>query len=186
MFFVKLRKNLRAKRIASFYRDYLKAQDKVLDIGCGNGEIMIELQRVLNIKLDLIGTDIVNYNPPFQFRLIEGDKLPFKDREFDTAMLNGVLHHVPYNGQMGLIKEAIRVSNKVLVEEFPNTLLARALDFITNKIADTNADIIFTMRGLKEWRSIFKQNGFRYTYGIARKSFIHPVENFYFLISKER
>lgn len=186
MFFVKLRKRIRAKRIGRFYKDYLKTGDKVLDIGCGSGGIMIALQHVLGIKLDLTGTDLVDYSPPFKIKLIKNKgKLPFKDKEFDTTMLNGVLHHVPYQEQMRLIKEAIRVSNKVLIEEFPNTFSTRVIDVITNKIADTNADLTLSMRNLEEWISIFKQNNFKFRYGIIGKSFIHPVENFYFVIDGE-
>lgn len=171
----KQRKTIRAKRMVDFYKPHLKG--KILDIGCGNGLLAAELQSLV-CKLDLTGTDISYCSPPFKFKRCSEKALPFGDKEFDVSMLNDVLHHTPYDNQLNLIKEALRVSNKVLISEVPNNFIAKIMDIINNKTTKPP----FTMRSLDGWLSLFKINNLKFRYGIMKKELIHPVDNYYFLI----
>ena len=67
----------------------------VLDIGCGEGYVLDELQArgVAGVQ----GVDIVDIrrNKDYPCRLYDGQTLPFLDRSFDLVVLSFVLHHVP-------------------------------------------------------------------------------------------
>lgn len=57
-----------------FYMLHLKG--RVLDIGCNDGLLARQLQSIIR-GIDLTGTDINIYNPPFKFKRCSLDKLPF-------------------------------------------------------------------------------------------------------------
>ena len=46
------------------------------------------------------------------FSLYDGVNLPFPDARFDVAMLNFVLHHVPNERKVALLREALRVARR--------------------------------------------------------------------------
>jgi SAM-dependent methyltransferase len=101
----------------------------VLDVGCGEGYVAAELARR---EADVTTIDIVDIRRvecgPFQ--RFDGDYLPFRDHQFDLVMLNFVLHHVPDDRKIGLLREAARVSrDKVFIlEDTPRNLLDRLLN----------------------------------------------------------
>src|SRR3989304_3762896 len=106
------RMKTRAKRYEKYLKDYLKEDCSLLDIGCGDGKLIDEIEKILEIKLNICGVDILRYSPDFKFFLIKGNHLPFKKKKFNFAIFNDVLHHMSYQNKQILIKEALRVSNK--------------------------------------------------------------------------
>lgn len=104
-----------SKLVIKSYRSWIKEKQKVLDIGCGNG---ISTKAITeNLKVYATGCDIENniiVDLPFLL-IPKSDKLPFKNRTFDAAMLNGVLHHVEKHHQPPILKEALRVAKEVLI-----------------------------------------------------------------------
>jgi ubiquinone/menaquinone biosynthesis C-methylase UbiE len=135
----------------------------VLDVGCGEGYVIDELSRQ---GLDAHGVDIVDIRLPRScpFRLYDGQSLPFGDASFDLVMLSFVLHHVPDERKLRLLREAIRVSrNKVLVvEDTPTSAVDRLAnrrhgETYRRKIGST-AGFGFLTR--EEWRWLFRGMGF--------------------------
>jgi len=102
-----------------FLGDYINKNDKVLDIGCGNGRF---LEVVGEKNIDYTGIDSSKslidaakkmYGGVINF--IAGDALllPFKDERFDTIVSFGVLHHIPSKKlRMQFLDEANRVLKK--------------------------------------------------------------------------
>jgi SAM-dependent methyltransferase len=88
---------LKAKKIEAVLKDYLKksVQDfRILDIGCGNGEIC---HFFLN-KNDLYAVDVVDQRSKIdsdvKFTLVESEKLPFAENFFDIVISNQVVEHL--------------------------------------------------------------------------------------------
>jgi ubiquinone/menaquinone biosynthesis C-methylase UbiE len=91
-----------AERLVRFAHP--QPEQRLLDVGCGNGAATLYLARQL--KLEVTGVDI----DPEQFALAEASrqaianarfmaldcrKLPFADSEFDIVFTHYVMHHVP-------------------------------------------------------------------------------------------
>jgi len=135
----------------------------VLDVGCGEGYVIEELsQQGRNAQgVDIVDIRLARSCP---FRLYDGQSLPFRDASFDLVMLSFVLHHVPDERKLRLLREAIRVSrNKVLVvEDTPTSAVDRLAnrrhgETYRRKIGST-ASFGFLTR--EEWRWLFRGMGF--------------------------
>ena len=135
----------------------------VLDVGCGEGHVLGELAdrgagRICGVDIvDLRGKCAIPFQP------YDGQTLPFDDRSFDLVMLNFVLHHVPNERKLALVREALRVSRaKVfIVEDTPSTPFDRLFsrrhgESYRRKIKST-ASFGFLTAG--EWRWLFRGIG---------------------------
>ncbi len=164
----------RSKLIIDCYKKWLRKGDKVLDVGCGNGIVSRELQTYF--RLAITGCDIQNYlkyKIPFTQMLSE-DSLPFKGKTFDVIMFNDVLHHTAKENQQKLIKDALRVADKVLIFEVQPTLWGKTFDYILNNIHYKNLNIPFTFRTNEEWVSLFANLQAKYEMQKVRKPFFYP------------
>lgn len=76
---------------------------RVLDVGCGNGYVLAQYAKfgadVAGVDLTQTATDLCKARFALaglkgDFRLTDGDRLPFEDGTFDIACSMGVLHHI--------------------------------------------------------------------------------------------
>lgn len=88
---------LKAKKIEAILKDYLKKSIqhfRILDIGCGNGEICDFFSK----ENDQYATDVVDQRRKIKsdvkFTLVESEKLPFADNFFDIVISNQVIEHL--------------------------------------------------------------------------------------------
>jgi len=80
--------------------NYASSQDKVLDLGCGNGRL---LQIFQAIDIDYIGVDsskklieiAQKTYPNARFQVVDALHLPFPTNYFDKVYSIAVLHHIP-------------------------------------------------------------------------------------------
>jgi hypothetical protein len=150
----------RARGLAKSVSPYLRKEDLILDIGsdsCTVPEILIE-QNLKVIPLDIQNYSIVNTISP---TLYDGSRMPFKDNQFDTALILFVLHHSYHPAE--LLVEAKRVSRKILIFEDIITSsvhghLTAALDSIMNLEFYNQPH---SNKRDQEWRALFDDLGFR-------------------------
>jgi len=111
------------KEIRPFF-SFLKKDDKVLDLGCGNGRLYQALERQ---KIKYTGMDnsrnliniakkrFINPSSPKKFPLfLKGDALKlrtqFPDQEFDAIISIALLHHIPsFRLRMKIIKDCFHL-----------------------------------------------------------------------------
>lgn len=90
---------------------------KVLDIGCNSG-IMATL-----VKADWYGVDVCPQLVEIAKQIMKAEvapaeKLPFRDNEFDIAVLGEILEHV--FSPDDVMAEAVRVTKKLIIGSTPN------------------------------------------------------------------
>lgn len=189
----------RAQRIIEAYKGLISSDSKVLDVGCGNGVIGGMIRESFGCRM--AGADILKYavtDTPF-FLIKDGYTLPFKDGEFDVAMLNDMLHHMPYDNQIRILKEALRVAKTVLIFEVKPTLYAKFTDWLANKIHNIHMRISLTHRKKEVWEELFRGLGVSFEtrvisglapfsrYPLSQKlaalSYL-PVTNYCFIVGK--
>ncbi len=154
----------RAKPIGDAILPLFKRKQAVLDIGCYDGVLSQYLSEKLNLKVE--GVDIkLPKNVHIKAKIYNGVKLPFKDKQFDCAMLVDVLHHS--ENLLELLKEARRVSKKAVVVK--DLYAENSLDFAANIMFDL-AGVLVGMKlphkypSKKEWANIAKSAGFKVSY----------------------
>lgn len=104
---------------------------KVLKVGYGLGYSSYFMKRY---NPEITSVDITrNKHAIFSddVRIYSGEKLPFKDKEFDTVVCTYTLHHIERNEEM--LKELARVAKKniVIIEETYDTLFQK-IDLVVN------------------------------------------------------
>src|SRR5512136_509860 len=103
--------------------DLIEPGSKVLDLGCGNGDLMYILTREKNVKAQGIEVDDAAVYECVKKGLsvfhsdIETGLIEYPDRSFDYVILNQSLQEVKKADFV--LQEALRVGKKVIVG-FPN------------------------------------------------------------------
>ena len=110
------------------------------------------------------------------FKIFQGKKLPFKDKEFDVATLNDVLHHI---GDLGIINEAQRVAEKVLIFEMEPNFFIKVIDLILNAARHRDFNIAPNIKTAEEWKKILPWADYK---KCRRPCWWYPFDNFTFLL----
>jgi SAM-dependent methyltransferase len=146
----------------SLVAPHLATGSAVLDIGCGSGYVARELaQRGHAVQgVDIVDVRRVDTGP---FALFDGVMLPFEDGRFDMVMLNFVLHHVPDEKKIALLRQAMRVSRGGLfvLEDTPETLFDRMVSHQHGRAyrRKISSDAPFGFLTFEEWRWLFRGLG---------------------------
>ena len=127
----------RVRVLARALADAIPGPGRVLDLGCGDGQIAAELMR-LRPDLAVEGVDVllrpVTHIP---VTLYDGAVLPFADQSFDYVSIVDVLHHT--DDPASVLAEAARVARLgvVVKDHLREGLLAgptlRAMDWVGNR-----------------------------------------------------
>lgn len=178
----KITGSYRCKLIIEAYKNWLKKDYRVLDVGSGNGIITKLLMDHFSVKI--VGSDVKNYLIyDIPFIEISGKKLPFTNNEFDVVMLNDVLHHIPYHDQEKLISESARVAKKVLIFEARPTILGKITDVVLNKYHYGDLNVPLSFRNIKDWQELFEKLSLKSKVVILKKPFWYPFSHIAFELS---
>ena len=167
----------------------LKAGDRVLDVGCGNGFIAHHLNSLLGQRV--VGLDVsestsarINYLP------YDGQHFPVLDSTFDAVLLCYVLHHASDPGIV--LKEVHRVlrpnGTVIVYEDNPSCWWDKAVCWVHNQQwKGRTGDCTFQLR--HEWDQVFSNTGFKVLKerSLSRwRNLAHPVSRSFFVLEAEQ
>lgn len=171
----------RARSLGEKIIPHLNREELILDIGSANctvAELLIK-QNLKVYPLDIRDYSIVDTLSPI---LYDGERMPFRNDQFDTSLILFVLHHTFDPAK--LLLEARRVSRRVIV--FEDIILSRTHKLLTSA-ADMLVNLEFynqphTNKRDDEWQAIFRELGFRVLhreykyYGLVFKHALYVLE----------
>ena len=149
---------LDAKRKCDWISAHIKTGEKLLEVGSGPGSVVEELRtRGHNVTaLDIQNSAFDENLSPVVY---DGTIMPFKEGEFDTALILTTLHHAHDPDQV--IREAARIAKRVIIiEDIYRSPMQRVLTKIMDSI--TNMEFFghpHNNRDHNGWQSCFKELG---------------------------
>lgn len=107
-------------------RYHLGNAKSILDVGCGDGSLMIKVNR--DKKYDITGVDL--YKPYLKLakrsgvykNVISSDirKIKFKDKSFDAVLASQVIEHLTKKDALKLIKKMEKIARHKIILATPN------------------------------------------------------------------
>jgi SAM-dependent methyltransferase len=143
--------------------DFIPANARVLDIGCGSGTLA---KRIMALRPDVTieGIDVL-VRPGTEIPVTEfdGDTIPWPDGHFDIALFVDVLHHTEAPAR--LLAEAKRVSKGgiVIKDHFREGVLADATLRFMDWVGNAQHGVVLPYNYLSdgEWRGIWSKLGLK-------------------------
>ncbi len=149
----------RLKALVRFIAPHLKPGFRVLDVGCGHGQLGNALMSALNRTITVEGLESVKRGGELiQVTVYSGTEMPWPDETFDAVILADVLHHD--RAPERLLKESVRVSREIVVikDHVRNGLLAQQRISLLDWAANAGYDVPCTYRynSLEEWHRLIR------------------------------
>ena len=154
-------KRRRERALAASIASVLPANAIVLDVGCGDGSLAVQLLRErpdLTIRgLEVSGRPVCH----IPMTLFDGERLPCADAAFDVVLFADVLHHTPH--AEALLREARRVARKAIVikDHCADGFLAWPTLRFMDRVGNTRFGVALPHLYLSwsEWQSLFTRLG---------------------------
>ncbi len=150
----------RVSVLAQHIADLLPHRARVLDVGCGDGQIdSVILMRRPDVSIE--GIDVlVRPRTHISVRPFDGTNIPFPFASFDVVMFLDVLHHT--RDPRVLLREAVRVAPTVVIKDhFREGLFAqstlRVMDWVGN--AHHGVALPYNYWDRKQWTQAFGDLG---------------------------
>lgn len=151
---------IRNKRLKSINK-YIKKEDKILEIGCGSGNIL----KLINSK-NIYGLDISPKMIEFckkiisngNFKIGDAENLPYENNFFDKIIISEILYYLPD------LEKAIEEANRVLKKDgfLLITSLNKKYNFVKTLVnllkIGVHDNISMSYISLKNIKNILKKN----------------------------
>lgn len=148
----------RIQRLAAAIAARLPRDARVLDVGCGSGDLaLLVMQLRPDVKIE--GIDVlVRPDTAIPVHAYDGSQIPFADGAFDAAMVIDVLHHTDH--PEAVLAEIARVAPTVIIKDhFRNGIAAgptlRFMDWVGN--AAHGVRLPYNYLSEHEWRGIWNK-----------------------------
>ena len=151
----------------------LDSNSKILDVGCGRGKILGNLNSKLKLKNKPLGIDIINHKDKdkrFKFKKINASNFFFTNKiKFDLILIKQTIHLLKSNE----IKKLLKLSKKGLSSE--GKIFIFTLDISKNEIPTFKLMNFKLMNSLKRDKKIINMITKLYPY-IIKKKFVFKVK----------
>lgn len=150
------------KLLSSYFS--VSRKETLLDFGCGDLSMAIGLSLRFPL-LSVTGIDVVDFKSQVsnvKFIKYDGNKIPFRNKSFDTVVSYHVLHHT--HDPARFFSECVRVANKrvLLIEPVPRHAIElpfmKIMDWVFNIWKSRSIDMPFHFLSEKEWRLLFTKH----------------------------
>lgn len=164
----------RVKRLAAALVERLPTNARVLDVGCGSGDLAILVMQ-LRPDISIAGIDVlVRPETAIPVHAYDGLHIPFGDHAFDAAIVIDVLHHT--DDPQAVLAEIARVAPVVIIKDhlrdglLANTTL-RFMDWVGNAAHGVRLPYNYLSR--REWSRIWQDLGLK-TSAFATRLSLYP------------
>lgn len=149
------RAQIKFRRIESL----ISKEESILDIGCGNGGVLLLLTKE-GYRAKGIDVQDHNFYSGNITELYNGKKLPYSDKQSDFGLLLTVLHHA--QNPISLLSEAGRVCRKLIIIEdiYTSNWNKRLLFFIDSLVNFEWFKHPHNNKTEREWEDIFSELDF--------------------------
>jgi ubiquinone/menaquinone biosynthesis C-methylase UbiE len=152
----------RAVDTIGHFKKYLRKGEPLLDMGTGMGNIAKHLQQqgYPTTPLDI---DDLSFTPGLHPVVYDGHTMPFKNKQFDSALVLTVLHHIPREQHKQILKESMRVANRLIIikdihSSTPHKYVTMFVDSLLNLEFRSHPH---SNKTDAEWRAVFKRHGLK-------------------------
>lgn len=150
----------RIRRLADAIAERLPLGARVLDVGCGSGDLAaLILARRDDVSIE--GIDVlVRPQTAIPVHAYDGASIPFPDDHFDAAIVVDVLHHT--DDPEAVLTEIMRVAPLVVVKDhLRDGVIAgatlRVMDWVGN--AAHGVRLPYNYLSSRQWRAIWQRLG---------------------------
>ena len=151
----------RARVLSNLLADVIPRHARLLDVGCGDGEIARQVGQI-RPDLQIRGVDVlVRPDACIPVELHDGERLPYDDKSYDVITLIDVLHHC--DAPLEVLRESTRVARRAVVikdhtrEGLAATSTLRLMDSVGNYRHGIALPYNYWRRS--EWQNVFDQLG---------------------------
>ncbi len=145
-----------------FKKIKLKEKERVLELGCGTGQLWLENLREIPSNCSIILSDfsenmlntakrnLASLKLPIKFKIIDAEKIPYPNQSFDVVLACHMLYHVPN------IQKALLSINRVLKPSgrFISTTVSRNhIQELKNFLSQFDLDIEMKNKFFSEFRN---------------------------------
>lgn len=150
----------RVRTLAQLIAERLPADARILDVGCGSGDLAALLMQ-LRPDVRVEGIDVlVRPGTAIVVHAYDGQTIPFGDNAFDAAIVVDVLHHT--DDPTAVMAEIARVAPIVIIKDHLRDGLAanltlRFMDWVGNAAHGVRLPYNYLSR--REWGAMWERLG---------------------------
>ena len=173
----------RLRELVARIAPHLRPGDRVLDVGCGGGQLGAALMAQAPEGVVIVGLERFRRGgEPIEVHVYDGGAIPFEDASYDVVILADVLHHE--NDPDYLLSECRRVAKRFLIvkdhqlEGIAAWSRLSLIDWAAN--APYGVKCLFRYNTHQQWQDSHKRHSLRPVEDLASMNLYPPMVNLLF------